>query len=548
MRRLFPGVIGAGGGGGGGSFIFPPLGAYSGITAFSPALDGDGSVDAPLGSYSGITALLPAIVAQPAGSIVAPLGAFSGVTPLEPIVSDPNADEIISPLGAYSGITAFDPEFVATGEVIAPLGAYSGITPLLPTVAAQGNGSIVAPLGAYSGITELAPTIAAQANGSIVAPLGAYSGITALLPTVAAQAVFAPTDIASLELWLDASDAASITDTAGEVSQWNDLSTAGNNVDSAANSDEPNTSAINGNDSIFFDGTGDRLRDETPVVTSPPATFAVVFTPTSVAAGDAFAVRCRLGFTDVFRVGHNGSDIEINEGSGGATTTMTIAGTLVANETRWLIFRARNSADGTSDVLDNQGGSASATLAAAIGTFDEFNIGANANGNEPLEGHIHEVLYYNRFLTDQERTDLGDFLDGKWSVASATTSIVAPLGSYSGVTPLAPTVAAQADGSIVAPLGSYSGVTPLAPTLVSTGEITAPLGGYSGITALAPTLTGQGTITAPLGSYSGITALSPTLSEPGVSTTREAFSAQGNVNETGSREAFSIGGAINETS
>lgn len=233
----------------------------------------------------------------------------------------------------------------------------------------------------------------------------------------AAAPSFLPTDIAGLELWLDAQDSGSITETSGEVSQWDDNSTAANNVVQATAANQPNTSTINGNASLFFDGTDERLRDSAPTIVSPPGTIAVVLTPTSVAAGVGDAVRLRNGFDVVFKVRRNGDDLEVQEGQGGAATTISIANILVANETRWVIARFRNSGVGTSDMKTDQANTASASVAAAIADIDDINIGANASGSDPWTGHIHEVIYWNRFLTDTERDDVDAYLDAKWTLS-----------------------------------------------------------------------------------------------------------------------------------
>lgn len=231
-----------------------------------------------------------------------------------------------------------------------------------------------------------------------------------------AAPAFSPTDITGLELWLDASDAGTITDTAGEVSQWDDKSAQGNDVVQATSGNQGNTSTINTNDGIFFDGTGERMRDTPGSVTSPPGTLVAVFTPTSVAAGVEDVLRFRATFNNTLRLSRSADDIRASEGTGGATTVLLIANTLTVNETRWAIFRARNSGDGTSDLLDDAAGSTSTSLAASISDSDDINVAANADGTDSWTGHIHELIYYNRFITDTERTNLAAYLNGKWSL------------------------------------------------------------------------------------------------------------------------------------
>ena len=234
---------------------------------------------------------------------------------------------------------------------------------------------------------------------------------------------FSPLQIPDLELWLDAKDAGTITESSGDVSQWDDKSSVGNNVVRGNTIQQPDTSTINGNDSILFDGdttaaNADLLRDSSASITSPPATIAVVFTPTSVGAGTFNLLTLRDVTTDVFRIRRDGSALECAQGEGGSTNEMRVASLLAANETRWVIARWRNSGDGDSDMLTDGGNTDTVTAAASINSsIDDINVGANANGASAFAGHIHEVLYWNRFITDDERTALDAYLDSKWNLS-----------------------------------------------------------------------------------------------------------------------------------
>jgi len=66
----------------------------------------------------------------------------------------------------------------------------------------------------------------------------------------------APSFLASAPLWLDASDASTITESGGAVSQW-DNKGAGSNVTQATGSYQPTTgvSTINGLNVLDFDGS-----------------------------------------------------------------------------------------------------------------------------------------------------------------------------------------------------------------------------------------------------------------------------------------------------
>lgn len=323
---------------------------------------------------------------------------------------------VTPPLGAYSGITALLPAMAeaAPDVIIPPLGAYSGITALSPSI---DDITIQAPLGAYSGVTNPAQTVT---DITIQPPLGSYSGVTALSPTVAAVVAFEPTDLSDLELWLDASDASTITESSGVVSAWDDLSTNGKDLDQGTSGNRPSTSTVNSNDSIDFDGSNDHLDDTgaSPSLTGDQFTLAVVFTPTSVTGDNNQFVHCRsAGFADVIRAGRDGDDLVVTIGSGVPpnSLTMTIANILAVDETRWVIIRCDEAA--TSDLLTDEGDTATGTGPTTIAVQTRVSVGGRDNAAQLWTGHVHEVIYYNQVLSSGDRDDLEAYLDGKWTLS-----------------------------------------------------------------------------------------------------------------------------------
>ena len=244
------------------------------------------------------------------------------------------------------------------------------------------------------------------------------------LPGVLGSGILNPPDIATgLELWLDANDSGTITTTGSDVDQWDDKSAVGNDVVQSTTAKKPDVSTVNGNSSILFDGSStasqaDLLRDSTASITSPPATIAVVFTPTSVSAGTFAFVRWRDVFDNVFQMRRNGANLECAEGQAAQTKIMSVPSVLAVNETRWVIARFRNAGDGDHDMLTDEGNTDTVTGNASVNSsVDDINIGANANGANAYAGHVHEIIYYNKFLTDAERTNLDNYLDSKWTLS-----------------------------------------------------------------------------------------------------------------------------------
>jgi len=82
----------------------------------------------------------------------------------------------------------------------------------------------------------------------------------------AAQTGFSPLDISGLKVWLDASDASTITKDGGDaVSVWNDKTTEANDFAQATGSDQPLwvDSVLNSLPVIRFDGTSDFMQRTT---------------------------------------------------------------------------------------------------------------------------------------------------------------------------------------------------------------------------------------------------------------------------------------------
>jgi hypothetical protein len=90
-------------------------------------------------------------------------------------------------------------------------------------------------------------------------------------------------------LWLDAADTATITESSGSVSQWNDKSGNGRNVTQSNGANQPTTGTrtLNSLNAIDFNGTSDFLVSAATSLVSPTdgtfTAFAVVLPDTTIA-------------------------------------------------------------------------------------------------------------------------------------------------------------------------------------------------------------------------------------------------------------------------
>lgn len=98
---------------------------------------------------------------------------------------------------------------------------------------------------------------------------------------VASGGAWAPTDLAGLVAWWDASDTATITDTSGAVSAWADKSTNEYSLAQASPTKQPTTGAttLNSLNVVTLDG-GDDLVSSVAIAQSQPFTIAAVWKDT----------------------------------------------------------------------------------------------------------------------------------------------------------------------------------------------------------------------------------------------------------------------------
>ncbi|GAG78537.1 unnamed protein product, partial [marine sediment metagenome] len=83
---------------------------------------------------------------------------------------------------------------------------------------------------------------------------------TSITSSIFSETAFSPADIANILQWLDASDASTITDTLGAVSQWSDKAST-NHATQGTGIKQPVTDSvtINSLNALLFDGVDDSM-------------------------------------------------------------------------------------------------------------------------------------------------------------------------------------------------------------------------------------------------------------------------------------------------
>lgn len=233
------------------------------------------------------------------------------------------------------------------------------------------------------------------------------------------MAINDPTDIASLALWYDASDASTITEVSAEVSQWDDKSGNDDHLTQTNASFRPVVSSINGFDSIEFTGaSGDVLDIEGPLALDHRNLSGyIVLTPTSTANNDD-PLNLLNGTAIRVAIRQLGGGVDIvcfHQGNGGSVTLRN-DDVLATNGTSFHIFRSRLSTDGDSDFLADDG---TEDTDAGITTLfdsdiDTMGVGARPSGGFSWTGHVHEVGIFDAYLSDADRDDLNAYLEAKY--------------------------------------------------------------------------------------------------------------------------------------
>ncbi len=250
-----------------------------------------------------------------------------------------------------------------------------------------------------------------------IGTLGQWACVAALgIVTYAQAAIISPADVAGCALWLDASDAETITLTEGRVSEWRDKSSKGAHVsqDVAAKRPFSALAMLNGKNVITFNGTN--WLGGPAVLQLGDDTFSY------------FAVWQRLDTNAAAQV--------VFEQSMTPQTTGTRASLLStgnqygfygqANDVKVAYFTPREwklsglEVDGRAtrniQVYDN-----STNAVGSINITTE-NVGTNGirvaaklvNGGENLSGSVAEILVYDRILSDTDRNAVLYYLQQKW--------------------------------------------------------------------------------------------------------------------------------------
>lgn len=245
-------------------------------------------------------------------------------------------------------------------------------------------------------------------------PWIARSGI---VPWYARSGGFVPTDEAGLALWLDASDASSITDSSGLVSQWNDKSGNARHMTQATGGLQPSTGVVtqNGLNVLRFENGKRMARTSFPITNT--------FTVLVVGALTNYVATTYPEFLGI-------SAGTVNEFL--FTLAAPDLNRLVAARRRTsfnLVTTATRDATNPSLLLITSGGStielsrngdtpSSHAVTGTLSFTDTLSLGGR-NASGAIDGWIAEVIIYNTLLSAEKQTALLGYAGSKWGVTLA---------------------------------------------------------------------------------------------------------------------------------
>lgn len=221
------------------------------------------------------------------------------------------------------------------------------------------------------------------------------------------DAVFRPSDVSGLHVWLDAADSTTLTVPNGKVEQWRDKSGNGNNVNQTTEANRPNSGVkyLNGYNTVDFDAnTSDYLISDTwSVALTQPITAFVVSNTNSLNSTRYIFAGLNAGEAIFFKDSSN-------------KYTMNAGASLADSSAIDIAFHCWTlEFNGASSVLSKDGTSVASGNAGSNG-LTGMALGSSRLGTLFHDGSIGEVLIYDGALSSGNITLIETYLSDKWGL------------------------------------------------------------------------------------------------------------------------------------
>lgn len=237
--------------------------------------------------------------------------------------------------------------------------------------------------------------------------LGLYRSLSSSPPPAPP---FAPSDIADLVLWLDASDTTTMTQVGGSVSEWRDKSGNAQHATQPTSAQQPawGLRTLNTLNGLDFDGTDDWMDLPDTAIPYAAGTDFIVYIPdnttrTYLVANSAVSPPASNGRRYI-------QNQQVNYGSGNRAITATSGNAILQLSTI-----SGNGSPQTQYI--NVNGTTASGSVSRNGVSSGMNIGSVNDGQLGFfDGVIFEYLNYSRVLSNAEINDIGNYLKNKWGL------------------------------------------------------------------------------------------------------------------------------------
>lgn len=231
-----------------------------------------------------------------------------------------------------------------------------------------------------------------------------------------AVVLWTPSELTGLQLWLDADDATTITESSGSVSQWDDKSGNGNHAVQSTASAQPTygTRFVNSKNTLDF-AIGDFL--EPGFAPAINRTIAVV-SAYDISSGLKVSVGARQDTNQRSYIGIDSSNTrfaagDVSNTNGNATTTNTPIVQVGYHNSSFELVHYLN---GTKDIDTTFGGTIGSGQNYYIGGLNDRGVLTQA---AQFDGRISEIVILDSDIDDSNRQKLEGYLAHKWGTTSS---------------------------------------------------------------------------------------------------------------------------------
>jgi hypothetical protein len=233
----------------------------------------------------------------------------------------------------------------------------------------------------------------------------------------------APDEISGLEWWVDAADAATITASGSNLTQWQDKSGNARHLNTSYNgAPQTGTRTVNGLNVIDFTPNDDISRASGQFMQALSALTLIVVALTDITNNQVIIGEANTANnSDQYRLAFSATGGAVNFGgrpTASGTGWTYGGGTDVSDGTLHVIAATEN---GTDSYLRLDGAAEASNLGFTEGTWGTLNVLSvgclvRSSDTQFLDGAIAEIVAYDRVLTADELAGVTNYLKGKWGI------------------------------------------------------------------------------------------------------------------------------------